>query len=128
MVYSAIKRWRPRRCETEKDYEKSLYEFLHKEFPDIQVTKQFANGRIRADIVVGDKIIIELKNKLDTTAKYQRLMGQLMAYEQWEGQIFVILTGDTDANLRKQLRQYAQQEGDGLDDDDNRDKIIIVEK
>jgi hypothetical protein len=127
MVRSAVKRWRPRSCDTEKEYEKSLYEFLHKEFPDIQVTRQFARGRVRADIVVGDNIIMELKNNLDTTAKYQRLMGQLMAYDEWDGQIFVVLTGDTDPNLRKQLAQYAEQENGG-DDLDDAERITVVEK
>jgi len=126
MVWSAIKRWRPRGCETERQYEKSLYDFLHREFPDIQVTKQFASGRIRADIVVGGKIIIEMKNNLDTTGKYQRLMGQLMAYEEWDGQVFVILTGKTDPNLRKQLNDHAKHTGD--DDFDGREKIIVMEK
>ncbi len=126
MVLSAIKRWKPRACETEKQYENSLYGFLHKEFPDIQITKQFANGRVRADIVVGGKIIIELKNNLDTTAKYQRLMGQLMVYEEWDGQIFVLLTGKTDPNLRKQLSSYAQQTTCG--DLDDREKIIVIDK
>jgi hypothetical protein len=127
MVLSAIKRWKPRACETEKQYENSLYDFLHKEFPDIQITKQFANGRVRADIVVGGKIIIELKNNLDTTAKYQRLMGQLMAYEEWDGQVFVLLTGKTDPNLRKQLSSYAQQAIDA-DLGDDTESIIVIEK
>ena len=64
VIKSAIKSWRPRNCSKEKDFEKSLYIFLHKKFPDIQVTKQYAKGRIRADILVGDKIIIELKNEV----------------------------------------------------------------
>jgi len=127
MVASAIRRWRPRGCDAEKEYEKSLYEFLHKEPPDIQVTKQFARGRVRADVVVGDKIIIELKNNLDTAAKYQRLMGQLTAYDEWDGQIFVVLTGNTDANLRKQLTQYAERKNSD-DDLGQSDRIIVIEK
>ncbi len=124
MVAAAISQWKPRGCDTEKEYETSLYGFLHKKFPDIQVTKQFARGRIRADIVVGDEIIIELKNNLNATAKYQRLMGQLQAYEEWGGKILVILTGDTDPNLRKQLEEYAEEQKDDLDEE----RIIVMEK
>ena len=30
-----IKRWSPRKCETEKDYENSLYTYLHKRLGDV---------------------------------------------------------------------------------------------
>jgi len=76
-VVQKIERWRPRKCATEKDYEKSLYEFLHKEMPDHQITKQSGRGRVRADLVIADRVAIELKHNLDTTAKYQRLIGQI---------------------------------------------------
>jgi hypothetical protein len=103
-VTDLIKKWKPENCKSEKDFEKSLYEFLHVELGDgIQITKQFARGRMKADIVVDDKVIIELKFKLDTTAKYQRLIGQLETYRGWEGSIIVLLTEKTEPNLRKEL-------------------------
>ena len=124
MVGGLIKKWKPRDCKTEKDYEKSLYSFLHKELGDIQVTKQFARGRVRADLAVGDKVIIELKNSLDTTAKYQRLMGQLREYQDWDGFIVVVLTGKTDPNLRKELDNYVEKEGATLWEE----TITIIDK
>ena len=93
MIEELVRKWRPRGCATEKDYEKSLYEYLHKKLEAIQVTKQFAKGRIRADIVVGDRVIVELKNNLDSTAKYQRLVGQIAEYKEWPGEIIVVLCG-----------------------------------
>ena len=53
---------------------------------------------------------MELKNNLDTTAKYQRLVGQLAEYKQWDGRVLVLLTGKTDPNLRKQLDRYLSDE------------------
>ena len=79
-VGSIIKRWKPTKCKTEKDYEKSLYAFLHEQLGGTQITKQYAKGRIRADLVIADRVIVELKNNLDSTAKYQRLIGQLTQY------------------------------------------------
>lgn len=76
-IVSLLEKWEPEGCKTEKDFEKSLYTYLHTELGDVQITKQFAHGRIRADLAVGDKVIIELKNNLDSTAKYQRLVGQI---------------------------------------------------
>jgi hypothetical protein len=127
LVTTKIKEWKPRKCSTEKDYENSLYAFLHEEMGDLQVTKQYAKGRIRADLVVADKVIVELKNNLNTTAKYQRLIGQLNLYKQWDGRIIVLLTGDTDTNLRKQLDSYLKSEelaGDIFDDA----KVTIYQK
>lgn len=111
MIESLVKKWKPKDCKTEKSYEKSLYDFLHKNLYDIQVTKQYARGRIRADLVVGDSVIIEIKNNLDSTSKYQRLIGQLQEYKEWDGDIIILLIGETDKNLLKQLNKYIEQEG-----------------
>jgi hypothetical protein len=110
-VASIIKKWQPKECKTEKDYERSLYTFLHERFGDVQITKQYAKGRIRADLVIADRVILELKNNLDSTAKYQRLVGQLSEYKDWDGRIIILLTGQTDPNLRKQLERHISREG-----------------
>jgi hypothetical protein len=127
MITSLIEEWKPVDCGTEKAYEKSLYVFFHEKLADIQVTKQYARGRIRADLVVGDKIIIELKHNLNTTGKYQRLIGQISEYKGWDGQILILLTGDTDPNLRKQFRDYLVKE-DLTDDFLQSEKVILIEK
>ena len=111
MIAKLVEEWKPGDCSTEKQYEKSLYEFLHERLEDIQITKQFARGRVRADIVVGDKVIIELKNNLDTTGKFQRLVGQIADYKNWEGETIIVLCGATDSNLRKELDRYLEDEG-----------------
>lgn len=124
MISSLIKEWKPIRCKTEKDYEKSLYSFLHKRLEDTQITKQYAKARIRADLVVGDRVIIELKNNLNTTAKYQKLIGQITEYKEWDGEIIIVLTGERDANLYKELMKYAAEENDDIDEE----RIIVIQK
>jgi hypothetical protein len=111
-----IDKWKPRGCKSEKDFELSLYEFLHKSLGDVQITKQYARGRIRADLVVMDKFIIELKMNLDTTSKYQRLIGQLAAYELWEGLVIILLTGITDKNLLKELKTHIKKVNEKIAD------------
>jgi len=123
-VTRLIKKWTPRRCKTEKDYEKSLYDYLHRELGQVQVTKQFAKGRIRADLVVGDRVIIELKHNLDNTGKYQRLIGQLEEYQDWDGRIVIVLTAKSDQHLRKQLASYVKEHQSAL----LGDKFAIVDK
>ena len=109
-----IEAWTPVGCATEKDYERSLYQHLHAELGGVQVTRQFASGRIRADIVVGSRVLIELKHNLDTTAKHQRLVGQLEDHREWKGDIVVVLLGETDQYFRKKLDAYAGKRSEFL--------------
>jgi hypothetical protein len=125
-VTSLMDKWRPRGCKTEKDFENSLYKFLHEHLDTIQITKQYARCRIRADLVVGDDVIVELKHNLNTTAKYQRLTGQLIEYKEWKGQIVILLTGEVDPNLRKQLKGFIESEE--FDDDWDEGTVTVVEK
>jgi len=109
MVKKAIDKWSPRKCENEKDFENSLYSFLHKHFEDVQITKQYAVGRTKADLNVGGKVIIEIKKDLQSTAQYDRLIGQLEEYKKWKGSIVILLTGETDPNLKKKLASRAKE-------------------
>jgi hypothetical protein len=109
-VTSLLERWKPRKCKKEKDFENSLYKFLNENLGDVQITKQYAQGRVKADLVVGKSVIVELKTDLNTTVKYQRLIGQLTQYSEWEGRIVVLLTGDTDVNLRKDLDRFIAEQ------------------
>lgn len=129
-VVDVIRRWEPGDCKTEKEYERSLYAFLHDVFGDLQVTKQYAQGRVRADLCVAGKVILELKNNLDTTAKYQRLVGQIAEYKNWNGRIVILLTGTTEPNLRKQLDKFVEKEGlgAGLTMMDMEPKVVVVQK
>jgi len=135
VVVGLLEKWRPRNCKTEKDYENSLYLFLHKELEDRQITKQPGQGRYHADIAIDDKILIEIKYDLNTTAKYTRLVGQVVEYKDWKGQVIILLTGETDPNFKKQLLARLEKEGlrgafnpadpFGLT---SGDKVIVVEK
>ncbi len=112
-VAGIIEKWAPTGCKTEKQYENSLYLVLHAELGDVQVTKQYAKGRIHADLVVDDKVIIELKHNLDSTAKFQRLVGQVESYKEWNGRVIILLTGTTEPNLRKQLDRHVETLNEG---------------
>src|SRR5262245_29580203 len=101
-VCALVERWKPINCAVEKDYEDSLYEFLHQQLPSVQVARQWAFGRTRIDMRVGDKVMIELKTNLDTTGEYQRLLGQILELKKREEPIVVILTGSTDPYFLKE--------------------------
>lgn len=115
VVLSMLEKWNPRGCKSEKDFENSLYKFLHQGMKDFQITKQYAKGRIRADLVIAEKVIVELKYNLDSTSKFQRLLGQIAVYKNWDGPIVILLTGETEPNLKKQLEDYIRKEELTLD-------------
>ena len=115
-VVSLINKWNPKKLGTEKEYENSLYKYLHARL-DEQVTQQPSLGRIRADIVVedqkkGDKVLIELKHNLHTTSQLQRLKGQLQDYtEKWNGTLILLLCGNTEPNIRKDFEPSIKKLG-----------------
>lgn len=108
-VKQAIGKWSPRECENEKSYENSLYLFLHEYFPDVQITKEYAIGRTKVDLNVGDEVIIEIKKDLKSTGQYGRLIGQLEEYKKWKGATIILLVGDTDPHLKKKLKSRAEE-------------------
>jgi len=99
-----IEAWHPRGCKTEKDLERSLHKHLEKNLPDTDVQMQYASGRVKGDICVDHKVLIELKDGLKSTAQVQRLLGQLDLYEsQWKKEVIVIICGDSQRDLVRQI-------------------------
>jgi hypothetical protein len=125
-IIKLIDEWHPKKCNSEKDFEKSLYNFLHNKLTNIQITKQYALGRIKADIVVDNNIIIEIKFNLNSRNNYQRLIGQLIEYKQWEGTVIVLLIGKTDQNFIKDLKIFIQREGNTTSLEP--EKFVLYEK
>lgn len=103
-VINLIDEWHPRSCKTEKDFERSLHKHLEKNLPDANVVKQYAAGRVKGDIVVDEKILIEIKDSLKSTGQLQRLLGQLDIYNaQWKGKVIVLICGESERDLMKVL-------------------------
>ena len=114
-VEEIIKKWKPKKCKTEKDYELSLFKFLEKELPGIDIVRQFGIGRLKVDIAVGKKVFIEIKNNLNSTSKLQRLIGQLALYEKEDIEnLIILICGQTDKNLLRQLKKNVQDYNDNL--------------
>ena len=112
-VARLVKEWNPRKCRTEKDYERSLVRHLKAKLPKQDIVPQFGSGRARGDIVVGGKVLIEIKVNFNTTDKLNRLIGQLEGYEtEWKKPVVVVLCGQTDIQLGNQLiKNMERREG-----------------
>ena len=128
MSTSLIEKWKPGKLKTEKSFEKSLYEYLHDNLKVLQVTRQYAKGRIRADLAIEDKVFIELKRNLNTTSNYQRLIGQISEYKNWNGDVIIVLFGKTEPNLKKQLIRYLKNEGLNSSILPGDTEIVVIEK
>ena len=109
-----IEAWEPGFLKNEKQYENSLYDYLTENLEGIEIIKQYGKGRMRADLVVNDEVIIELKNNLDATTKYQRLIGQLSDYKEWDGPVVIVLCGKTDPGLLKKVEKYVKEHVDAV--------------
>lgn len=104
-VKKLVDEWNPSKCKTEKAFENSLIEFLQENLEGKDVVKQYGIGRSKVDIGVDKKVFIELKKDLDTTAKLQRLLGQMDLYSKDLDNLLVVVCGKTDKNIEKSLRE-----------------------
>jgi hypothetical protein len=71
----------------------------------------------RVDIVVDDKVPIELKKDITSTADLERTIGQLEMYlhkGHWKG-VFLVLCGDIENSHLKSLEKYAKSKEDITD-------------
>ena len=123
-VTKLIHSWKPVDCRTEKEYENSLYAHLRTTLPGIVITPQFAFGRARTDLAVGNEVAIEIKKDLNDTSEFQRLLGQIHQFGDWRGYFIALLVGSTDPNLMDELvRQTRGIPGPFIDP-----KVVVVEK
>ena len=103
-VIQLIDEWHPRKCETEKDFERSLHKHLEKNLEKCEVASQYAAGRVKGDIVIDGEILIEVKDSLKSTGQLRRLLGQLDIHAaQWKGKVIVVICGRSQRDLLKRL-------------------------
>lgn len=110
-VREIIKSWEPKGCTTEKDFEKSLYDKLREKLKNQKIQRQYGSGEQKVDIVVDDKVPIELKKDIKNTADLQRTIGQLEMYlnrGHWTG-VILVLCGDIAPEHFKFLEKYAER-------------------
>ncbi|WP_170229951.1 GxxExxY protein [Polyangium fumosum] len=94
--------WQPRGAEKEADYQASLHRKLRRDLPGANPERERPIGdrasgiRGRADLVVSDSVLIEMKKGLTTTTA-QRAVGQIQMYlRAWNRGPVMLLVCDTD--------------------------------
>jgi hypothetical protein len=119
-VIAILKDWHPRKCEYEADYEASLLRHLRRRLPDLPIDNQRpvrdVEGRLvgRIDVVLGERLAIELKRAVRTT-EADRAVGQIWKYvEHWtKGPVMLLLCETTasfaEAGMAGRIDQLRQQ-------------------
>lgn len=108
-VLEIIDSWKPRNCKTEKDFERSLSSLLSQKLKKQNIETQYGAGKQRINIVVDQKVPIEIKNNLNTTACLQRTVGQLDFHlKKWD-RVILVLCGEVKSYMYSDLKQYAEE-------------------
>ena len=117
-VCDLISEWKPIDTSSETKIEESLHAHLAKRLKRHDVRRQFRHDRVTADILINEKLAIEIKLNLTKTAEFRRLIGQLDCYANWCVRMIVLLVGEVDIDLKRRLEERLQK--DWGDEDDAR--------
>jgi len=113
VVSAALAKWRPDSLRSKEGIEESLYQYLMRELPDVQITKPREQIHSkRGDIVVGDSVMLELKSDVNTPSKYQEVLDDLASLREWSGEIILLLIGQTDPKLLKSIEKRIKAHSD----------------
>ncbi len=124
-IIRLLKEWKPQSFTiSEKEQELDLLAWLKKKLPDVPIVAQYGIAKGKADIVVQDTHLIELKLGLVEIAEFQRCLGQMEIYRQkWttknRGPAYLVVVGESDVEFRDILHAWFKH---------NDDKLHLIEK
>jgi hypothetical protein len=95
----------------EKTYEIELYEYLKRRLPDVPISTQYGIAKGKADLVIQDSHLLELKLGLTDVGELDRCIGQLERYRQkWiekdMGPVYLVIVGESDPEFRDVLMTW----------------------
>ena len=113
-VLKLLDEWQPSpACKTEKNHEVHLQTYLQQRLPDVPIVAQYGIAKGKADLVIEDRHVIELKLAFDieSVAEFDRCIGQLERYRQkWlkpgRGPVYLVVVGQSDAEFRDLLHVW----------------------
>ena len=108
-VIKVLISWQPRGAETEADYQASLHRKLRRDLPGANPERErpigdrAAGTRGRADLVVSDAVLIEMKKGMTTTSA-QRAIGQIRMYlRAWDRGPVMLLVCEADPAMAQRF-------------------------
>ncbi|MEZ4922169.1 MAG: hypothetical protein R2780_03270 [Crocinitomicaceae bacterium] len=108
-VLDCIKSWTPRTWHDENEYQVSLYHKFHRDYPDLTVMMEYPlGGKRRADLVINESLMIEMKKDFKSQNEINRASGQLEQYiDDWKelgnGPIMLLICKDNFETVKQPL-------------------------
>jgi hypothetical protein len=97
---------------SEKAYEQELQAWLSGKLPDVPIVAQYGIAKGKADLVIDDGYVIELKLAFtdETLVEFDRCIGQLERYRQkWvdneRGRVYLVIVGKSDSEFRGMIHK-----------------------
>ena len=115
LLINILAGWQPQAFALdEKDYQADLFATLREALSDVPMATEHGLAKGRADIVVEDSHVIELKLGFSDVLEFDRCIGQLERYYQrWvkkdRGPVYLVVVGDSDPDLRDMLHVWFEE-------------------
>jgi hypothetical protein len=117
LVDRLLREWQPRAFTlSEKEHELDLLAWLRKNLTDVPIIAQYGIAKGKADIVIEDSHVIELKLRFSDAdvAEFDRCVGQLERYRQkWvnkaRGPVYLVIVGESDTEFRDLLHTWFEE-------------------
>lgn len=124
--------WKPRSLQlSEKEHEQDLQAWLQKCLPEVPIVAQYGIAKGKADLVIEDKHVIELKLAFadDCVAEFDRCIGQMERYlQKWvkkdQGPVYLVVVGKSNSEFRDMLHQAIKH----MNGDFVFDRFFLIEK
>jgi hypothetical protein len=120
LIEKLLSEWKPRSFDlSEKQHEDDLYRWLRQKLPDVPIVVQYGIAKGKADIVIQDWYVIELKLGFDAdVGEFDRCLGQLERYRQkWvakdRGPVYLLTVGESNCELRDVLHASFKKLNEG---------------
>jgi hypothetical protein len=112
-VLRLLLEWQPSAAGlSEKAYEQELQTWLSSKLPEVPIVAQYGIAKGKADLVIDDTYIIELKLAFtdETLVEFDRCIGQLERYRQkWvdneRGRVYLVIVGKSDSEFRNMIHK-----------------------
>jgi hypothetical protein len=112
VVRRLLDEWQPSAPNlAEREYEQELYRWLTTKLADVPIIAQYGIAKGKADIVIEDRHVIELKLGFSDVCELDRCLGQLERYRlKWvdpsRGPVYLVIVGSSDPEFRDVLYQW----------------------
>lgn len=115
LLNTILAKWQPRAFNLdEKDHEADLFAALRRALSEVPMTTQHGLAKGRADIVIEDSHVLEVKLGLTDIGEFDRCIGQMERYYQrWakkdRGPVYLVVVGESDPDLRDMLHVWFEE-------------------